>query len=484
MGNPLPVVGSSYVAGVRERELVTASRESTVSLVTDNNGNSLYQKSYPLNPHISHKKSRPRDPYLSSAPTLDRQNVKFYREVQIIHHSSQLPESQRYAPDLSGVNVPSRSFFMKPVQSETFLDYFSASPDNYRSKATDYIDALIGLHAKWNFHLREIYLAVREGRNFLLQPRKKEDDFNLCRNYFRTIVYSVSPAFAEYLKSPSSRTKVRNAKSVRKGINQVMNSFFKDQHLEFNSFVRQFVDRDWAIGYDRQEKAVAKASGNIDAIMSLYRAGILSLVHGDFSNPSNVFVPATPGEVRACDLVNMTIAGRHVDVASALFNFYNSPNNAEKETTAIELISRYREGVQEKERITLDPQRMIIASLEDRLHYEGVRLFAIDCKYSHSEIRALVGTLPQYSGIDDEQMQRDFLHDRFIRRLTSFGDYILRGEGYRATEGVGSINVLRKNVAAVEDFLTASGVFPDLTASAKRHERVQAAARGDPPSKP
>ena len=212
--------------------------------------------------------------------------------------------------------------------------------------------------------------------------------------------------------------------------------------------------------------------------------GLLSIGAVDFSNPSNVFLPTSESSVRACDLVDMTLAGRHVDVAAALFNFYNSPNGAEKETTAIELISRYREGVQREEGISLDPQRMIVACLEDRLRYEGIRLFAIDCRYSPAEIRVKVGNLPQYSGADDQEIQKQFLHDMFIRRLTSFGDYILRGEGYGATEGVGSIVLLRKNVAAVEDFFTKSGVFPDLTASAKRGERIKAVARGDPPSKP
>ena len=136
----------------------------------------------------------------------------------------------------------------------------------------------------------------------------------------------------------------------------------KGQQIVFNDFVRDFVNLDWSIGYGNQEKAVVRAAEDIDALFKLYKSGVLSLVHRDFSNPSNVFVATSESSVRACDLVDMALAGRHVDVAAALFNFYNSPNGAEKETSAIELISLYREGVQREEGISLDPSHMIVVS--------------------------------------------------------------------------------------------------------------------------
>lgn len=465
MGNYLAQVPRIDAARVKPRFNSAMGRDSIVDEV-EIAGQILVQKGYSPenNPEHSRRyRAVAEDPYLGLNPSVGDRIHAFHKETAILAIARSLPVRDQFAPNLEGIYASDRRFFMTPIREETYRDYFVRG-NGYREKTRELVDVLVRLHGVFHRHFDTLYQEVRVGKDHSsgLKPRTKRDEYDRWLRYFKTIIYKMSDGFAHF-SPPSKRSR------DKKIIKEMLRRYVRDCGINLEEAVHEFIDRDWGMSFGDEFRSAEhlvspkdSSSLQLRRLRTLHEQGLVTIIEGDFK-PQNVF--RVREGVKVCDFPEMHVDRRTVDLIGAIYNIYNTPRTKEGEVAAVELISRYVDGVYEEEGIQLDTRKLTIQALEARLKYGGVGLFAIDCKYIIPEIKAYVQGWQRFEDVDDNALQDRFLEEMFVGRFKWFANYFLRGHGAEAFLDYPGIEDLRKQVRLVQTIFRKTGILPDESPS-------------------
>ena len=472
---------------VIDKYYLSLGRTSQVHAV-EVNGELKVRKRYLLSSPEDYQKRYKKianDPFLNPTITLYERRSAFYKETKVLNLSNHLRQDENFSPSLLAVDEKSLSFVMELINNgETYRDYFSQG-NSIKDKTGELVNSLVSLHSIFGRNAEHLYrnVLVSKRQEPAMQPFSQKAEYERWLRYFKTIIRRVSPDFESYLKE---HEKNFLQKDKRKGMKKIMSKFLREKGIHLDEAVQEFIQRDWQISYDNDDYAkkndLISPSSSLDSqvkkLSEIYERGFVTIIHGDFG-PQNVF--RVEKGVKVCDFTEMRVDRRTIDLVGAVYNIYNIPHNKEQEVASIELIRKYIDGVKEKENIQLDPRLFTVQSLESRLKYLGIGLFAIDCKYVAHEIRMFAKKWPTFSQMadDDEVLQKEFLGKMFVDRFQDFADYILSGEGTRLITDLPRAKELCKQVELVEDIFHRAGVIKKNPAEVKRKERFDSAVGVD-----
>ncbi len=471
----LPLVQGQYIERINDSALISIGRNSVV-YHDKVGGKTVVAKSYSpsRNSTYNQRYAECRKHPLLGLFAYDQERLHMFRaEAAILNVSQSLPADAEFPPKLVGVHIPTRTIYMEKVEAPTFRDYIFEG-NNIKSKTKELVDVLVRLHGIFGQHFEELYQEISFNENTIsfLKVRNKEEEYLRWTRYFKTIIYRTSREFADFF--PPSQHRERNV--GKKAVKKALRNFFHEKKINIEEQVRDFIDRDWYISFGdkfkRKNYLISPQESKKEqqrALHQLYEDGLISIVHGDFM-PQNIF--QVNQSVKMCDFTEMRLDRREVDLVSALYNIYNAPSTSEQEANAIEMIGKYVEGIKENEKINLDPKLSIVRTLEARLKYGGVGLFAIDCKYVPEEILMFVKGWDKFPAPkDEEELQALFLEKMFSDRFQHFADYLLRQEGWGNLYTLPHAEDLRKQMEVVEEIFTGTGVLA-ATPAAKRAGRI------------
>ena len=478
----LPIVDKAYSYKFREGELRSFGRASVVhnGIVE---GIAAVRKCY-LPERFQEYERREyqrlsKSPFRGSLSSKSERQDYFWKEAGALAVSGSFPSAEQFASRVLGVYPPTLTIFMEETRTEDYRTSFFKGNEK-RVKTEELVRILSRLHAVWGNHLEEMYHRIAVERQPLLKPRNKEEEFQRWLRYFKTIIYRTSDGFAAYFKEKTDRDLLlTNDKGL---VHKMINRYLRENQVNLDQAVHEFIERDWNISfgdeYDKKsglfstKDSINKQGQNIK---ELYRQGLVTIIHGDF-NPQNVFRE----ELKVCDFPEMRVDRRTVDVIGAVYNIYNMPHGLEEEVETFGLIRKYIDHVQEHEKVALDPARFIVQSLEARLKYGAVGLFAIDCKYIPAEIQSLVQGWSRFKEvIESEDLAKTFLKEMFIERYQRLSDYFLGGEGLGLVRDFEKVSELLKQFKLVEEIFEKTGVVKPTPRSAREDLFKRITGNGD-----
>ncbi len=427
---------------ITNETVISIRRGSIVTGVTLSDGDQLVSKCFlpeaykRLNPEIYEEYLRlfkGKDEPLSGGSYLPHLSARYSynKERSVLAAINRLGEDN-FAPRLiSSPPNPDCRIFMERIADKTCREEITKKP---QSKA-ELLDYMIGItaeiHYRSNSH-REQLQETHWGNTRAFRFRNTQEEVERWIYYFQNLIYYQSEEFHDEYQSRITKIRSKARIPNREENQNLINAFCKKVlrsnkiSLPYEPSLSGFVN--WFIQEERKMIYGWNRDPSGENLKEITAQGLLSVVHGDL-HPGNIF-HAKGDKVEICDFTHARLAHRYLDPVNIMYEPPFSPLNPEEEISMLETLARYRQMVQEKEKISLSPDDTIKHAIVKRLK-DGIRTFSIYCRYTEKDIEEFIPFgFPEKKRSKDNTSREKFLESIYGIKIASLFDYFLKGEGW------------------------------------------------------
>ncbi len=321
--------------------------------------------------------------------------------------------------------------FMERIADKTCREELTKKPHS-KTELLDYmIEVTAEVHRRSNLHRKQLQ-ETHWGNTRAFRFRNTQEEVERWIYYFQNLIYYQSEEFRDeyqhHVKKIRNKSRIPNREENQTLINAFCKSVLRPKKLSLpyepslSGFVNWFIqeERKMIYGWNRDPSE--------EDLEGITASGLLSVVHGDL-HPGNIF-HARGDKVEICDFTHTRLAHRYLDPVNIMYEPPFSPLNPEEEISMLETLARYRQMVQEKEKISLSPDDTIKHAIVKRLK-DGIRTFSIYCRYTEKDIEEFIPFgFPEKKRSKDNTSREKFLESIYGIKIASLFDYFLKGEGW------------------------------------------------------
>ncbi len=390
-------------------------------------------------PHLAehHSEAYPTKTIFANSYRYDHRKSLFNRESGILRGLNLL--DGLVTPELFHIDKKSLAIYMELLRGKTYQTKMLMDPSraNVDTLTGELVDHLSDLHLACDAQLEGIAKAsgqIRRGGANYLRRRGVEEEVYRWDNYFKRIVYNLSPDFQDYCDQHNIELGAVGSKQV----NRALRSFLESKEISLRDEVMELVSLNTSmVGTD------------------------VGFVSGDFG-PHNVFSATEGRPYRIIDLDKSRIASPHIDLVTAVYHIGRYPFKAASEPNSLGLAARYFGNIGKTDNL----QHRLGAFVSSRLK-ENVRLFSVYCNMDKKEMRKFLGgsrLSGEYSSLSNGELRAKLLDDLFGEHFAEFFDYYRpgRGEGWALVfQGLDNDdkNSMARQLSIVENIFTKSGIL-------------------------
>jgi len=403
------------------------------------------------------------DPVLSASSTCKPAKYYFRKQVKFLGALNEIPDGERLPPKLYSTDDNDLSFEMERIVGKTLREEYIealASPDqNIIDVSKDVPRQVAAIHYQLNWqkddmgrtYQRKLLDEVRWGNTIGLKTRSNIYEREKVWHYLRTIIYLMSPdKRVAKIRDRARKFRLKKNRPQTKPlkiINRDLIVYLDNKGIDSVESTTRFVNRHNLILYDTDDPGK-----KVDCLL---KKRDLMIVTSDLG--PHHFVDG-----RFFDLDEARLGAGVIDLVSALYNIYTYKFSPGQEIDLMELSFGYLEEMLGKEPSKEERMKFVAKVNEQRL-YEGLRLFAADCKASIPELRRFTRGIPKYDKLSDRVLRQEFLQDFFVDGLQPWIEFWSRHSGWSILSDYSEKHLSGQQFREVEGHLMDTGVFEGIS---------------------